>query len=533
VLPVLQKRPLPLALCLIAIACVRIAATWTVFANTGDEPSHVACGLEYLADRVYRLETQHPPLARAMAALGPYLYGARPRGLGDHVREGMAIINYQGHPELILNLMRAGVLPFFFVASLVVFFWARREFGEAVAVVATGLFTLLPPVLAHAGLACTDMALAASVGVAFLAAIGWARTPTWQNGLLLGAASAMAALSKFTSIGYLPAAAAFALLFYVAIERPGMSRLAAQARERAATFGLAAGTGTLLVWAAYWFSFGKPAGWNFALPAPEFFDGIRCALHHNRIGHPAYLLGQFSNTGWWYYFPVALAVKTPLGFLALLGAGLYRCWMRRASLAYWLPVAFCLGILAPAMTANINIGVRHILPIYLGFAIVTALGVVHMAPAKWPGWTAAALVLWTAASGAVSHPDYLAYFNELVRGEPDAVLIDSDYDWGQDTKRLARRLHELGVTEVSFGSLGAIDDRYLQVFPGLPKVKKINPIEPAEGWTAVNPTIARATQYGLNYRYPNLKPWFEYLEPKERVGTIRLYYVPPGSLPRH
>ena len=66
------------------------------------------------------------------------------------------------------------------------------------------------------------------------------------------------------------------------------------------------------------------------LPAPEFFDGIRAAMFHNQNGHPAYLLGQFGTHGWWYYFPVALAVKTPLAFLALLGLGVYVCWRRRA-----------------------------------------------------------------------------------------------------------------------------------------------------------------------------------------------------------
>ena len=503
-----------------AIGCARIAATWNVFANIGDEPSHVACGLEYVANHVYKLETQHPPLARAMTALGPYLYGARPRGKGDHVREGMAIINYQGHPEAILNLMRAGVLPFFVLGGMVVFFWARRDFGAPTAVLAVALFTLLPPVLAHAGLACTDMALAATVGAAFWMLVVWARHPTPAKSVWLGVASAGAVLSKFTSIGFLPAAAGFALLFYVLVERPPASRLAAMAKERALPFAIAAITSVVLVWAAYWFSF-----------AP-FFDGIRAALYHNQVGHPAFLLGQFRNKGWWYYFPVALAVKTPLGFLALLFLGLYQCWRHRGEMSYLLPVAFCLGILAPAMTANVNIGVRHVLPIYLGFSILAAIAVVQMAASSWMGLAAAALVLWVAVSGALAHPDYLPYFNELVRGEPDTVLIDSDYDWGQDTKRLAHRLIELGATEVSFGSLGAIDDQYLQTFPGLPRVRKINPLEPAEGWTAVNPTIARATQYGLDYRYPNLKPWFEYLKPKERVGTLRLYYLPPGSLPK-
>jgi hypothetical protein len=116
--------------------------------------------------------------------------------------------------------------------------------------------------------------------------------------------------------------------------------------------------------------------------------------------------------------------------------------------------------------------------------------------------------------------------------EPDQVLVDSDYDWGQDTKRLATRLRELGVNQVSYGAMEAADQNYLQTFPGLPRIRRINPIEPAEGWTAVNPTLARTTQYGLYYKYPNLKPWFEYLRPKERVGSIRLYYVAPGSLRR-
>ena len=517
-LPLLERYSLPLALCLIAIAAVRIVSTYTAFADVGDEPAHLACGLEYVAQHVYRYETQHPPLARAMAALGPYLDGARPVGEPNPEWEGDAILCHSGHPGRTLFLARLGVLPFFLLACLVVYFWARHHFGNSAAVWATGLFTLLPPVLAHAGLATTDMALTACLGAAFFSLVLWAEKPTLPRSLLLGGATALAALSKFTALGFLPAGVGLALAAYIAVERPGLNKLAASARERAAPFGLAVLTGALLIWAGYWFSLGP-------LPAPEFFDGVRNAMRHNATGHTAYLLGQVSKTGWWYFFPVALAVKTPIAFLLLLAWGGYLTVGARHARPL-LPWAFSLGILLPAMTSHVNIGVRHVLPIYIGLSIVA--GQVGDLP-HGKRIILVVLLLWLAITGALHHPDYLAYFNELVGSQPEKVLVDSDLDWRQDTKRLAGRLKELGATEVSFGQF-IWKAQCLDAWPGLPHPRPIDPLVPVEGWTAVGPTLAKTTQYGLDYRYPNLKPWFEYIQPVERVGSLLLYYVPPGTL---
>src|SRR5206468_9112797 len=118
----------------------------------------------------------------------------------------------------------------------------------------------------------------------------------------------------------------------------------------------------------------------------------------------------------------AMAVKTPIAFLALLGLGGWLCWTRRARLAYLLPLAFSLGILMPAMTSHVNIGLRHVLPVYIGFSIMAAFGVVQLAQwsrtAKWAGAALALMMLWMVAAGAISHPDYLAYFNEFAGPEP-------------------------------------------------------------------------------------------------------------------
>jgi dolichyl-phosphate-mannose-protein mannosyltransferase len=512
--PFLGKYSIVLALCLVAIASLRIAATYPVLSLTADEPAHFACGLEFLQKHVYRYEPQHPPLARMMTALGPYLEGARLRGDFSFGEEGVEVIVHSRDPQRTVNLMRLGILPFFWLACLVVFFWARRVSGAPVAVIATGLFTMIPTVLAHAGLATTDMALAACLGAAFYSLLLWAETPNWKHGLLLGVATAFAALSKFTALGFLPAAALLALILYLLVKSPGWKELAELTRTRAVTFGLAVLTGAIVIWAGYWFSYGKVPGWDLSLPAPEFFDGIRFAMSHNSKGHPAFLLGEISDQGWWYYFPVALAVKTPIALLLLIFVGMWQCWKNRARAAYLAPAAFSLGILFTAMTSRVNIGVRHILPVYIGFAIMAAVALAHLLrKAKGIPWAAIVLVAWTAASGSIRHADYLAYFNELVLSHPEDVLVDSDLDWAQDVIHLSRRLRELGVTKVAFNVYPPLIPLY-----HLPACERVNLSAPTETWTVIRPTDAKYVAWGMRRR-----PWYEGLEPTERVGALLLF----------
>jgi len=438
------------------------------------------------------------------------------------------VILQSPHPNRTLALMRLGILPFFWLACAVVYLWSRRHFAGPVAPLAVALFTLLPPVLAHAGLACTDMALSACLGAAFLALILWAESPSWRRGALLGTAAALAALSKFTALLYLPAAGMLALLFYLAVERPRLRELWARARDRAATFAFAVVVGALVIWAGYWFSFGKVPAWSLRLPAPEFFDGIRVALAHNRRGHPSYLLGHYGVKGWWYYFPIVLAVKTPIAFLVLLALGTYACFRKLSVAAYRLPLVFSLGTLLPAMAGHLDIGVRHILPVYIGFAIVAAVGLDRLlARLRNSGVcrvAAMALILWIAIAGVVCHPDYLSYFNEFAGREPASILVDSNLDWGQDTKRLGRRLRELDVQEVSVMLIEPLtlplptEDTVRRLY-GLPRIRPVDVTSPGGGWNVVSPTVANTL--GLSFQ-----PWWDRMPPTEKVGALWLYKIP-------
>src|SRR5262249_475542 len=120
----------------------------------------------------------------------------------------------------------------------------------------------------------------------------------------------------------------------------------------------------------------------------------------------------------------------------------------------WIPLAFSIGILLVGLTSHINIGVRHILPIYMGLALVAAAGAVQLVEEPmgrtWKLAGLGLLGLWLAGSSLLAHPDYIPYFNELAGSEPEKILVDSDLDWGQDAKRLSERLRELGVPAVTF-----------------------------------------------------------------------------------
>jgi hypothetical protein len=288
-----------------------------------------------------------------------------------------------------------------------------------------------------------------------------------------------------------------------------------------------------LVWAGYRFSFGS-AGvlGGFRLPAPELFDGIQSVEKHNQAGHWGYLLGQVSMTGFWYYYPVVLAVKTPLAFLLLLGAAGWLALRRRDLKGAWLPASFAAGILLVGFFSRINIGVRHVLPIYVGFSLLAACAAVRLLEAgesrRLILYGLAAVCLWFAGSSALSHPDYLAYFNELAGSEPEKVLVDSDLDWGQDTKRLSNRLRELGARSVTFAPFISAD---FSKEHGFPPVYQIDPFLPNPGWNAISITNWKILRFGLWATQLDRPLWPDRYKPAERVGKgILLYYFPeqPG-----
>ena len=534
---------------LVLVACItigaaRIAATYPVFTQTWDEPAHVAAGMQWLDQGRYTYEPLHPPLARVMVALGPRLVGIRSAGHGDVWLEGNSILHAGRAYQRNLSLARLGVLPFYLIACLVVFAWARRIAGPGAAAGAVLLFSTLPPVLAHAGIATTDMAITATIAAAVYGLTLWLDRPTPQRSLLLGLASGAALLSKFSALLFLPAA-----VIGIALCRAGGKREAAAGVGVSRTTGLRFVMAALLltVWAGYRFEVGPlfsashgPSGPRVeavgtierlaaapVFPAPRFFEGLGELAAKNRAGHKAYLLGEVRHTGWWYFFPVALGVKTPLALLLLFAVGLLAARhaplpSRRAMLE---PALVALAILLVCLPSRINIGLRHVLPIYPFLAITAGAGVAglirgrRLAPAG--SALAAALLVWHVTSSARAHPDYLAYFNVLAGERPERILVDSDLDNGQDLGRLADTLRARGIDSVWLAYAGSAT----VAEHGLPGVRWLEPHQPVRGWVAASLYSIKLGSLGRPGH--DDFAWLERHHPVALVGrSIRLYYLP-------
>ena len=132
------KKQRVLLLAAMGLGSLRIVATYGVFNHTIDEPAHIACGMEWLDRGTYRMEDQHPPLARVLAALGPYLSGIPARGVWDRTprrpectAKGQHIYYAGGHYDRTLALARLGVLPCFWIACLAVYGVGQAVFRRA------------------------------------------------------------------------------------------------------------------------------------------------------------------------------------------------------------------------------------------------------------------------------------------------------------------------------------------------------------------------------------------------------------------
>ncbi len=578
---------------IILAACVLASGCWRVYSNTWDEPEHLAAGIELLDRGKYEYDTEHPPLARIFLAIGPYLAGAHSFGTPppEGTPEGLHILYSKGAYWRDLTLARLGTLPFLALLLYSTWLWARRLLpSEAAALLAVVLLVSVPPVLGHAALASLDIAAAATTLLALYVLQRWMVSGGRRDAVLFGLAAGVAVVTKFSAVPLIGVSLIVLAVTHAAVaRRSGPAAAAARAapaapwRMRIAGLFLAALAALVPVWVAYGPRVYDPPGvasrFNWAvsyllqqhgaahafgilfshlwLPRElkDLVNGIVAVKAHNDSGHLSYLLGETRVTGWWYFYLVAIAAKTPIPLL--LAGPLGMSWLavsgwRRGDSWALAPLALAVAIVVSASAvSHINIGIRHILIVYpflaLGgaYLIVRAGRALHApqsqvragadseAPATtvrqipnypWKGSkdlrrTAAkaallAVLAWQLSTLWRAYPDYLPYFNEAAP-HPERVLVDSDLDWGQDLHRLELRARQLHIGHLNLAYRGTADLRR----EPLPQVHILPPQERATGWVAVS-QLAR-TRNLSDYA------WLDAYRPLERIGkTIDLYYVP-------
>lgn len=354
------------------------------------------------------------------------------------------------------------------------FCWARRLTGNTWAgVMAAGLWGLSPITLGYGHLAIAEPGVTLLYPIVLWWLSKTLATPTYRNWLVLGALTAVAMALKHLAVMFGPIfIVTLAVHWWREKTRPTPVLLLKQIGCLVAVFWLM----ILTIFFPHWSpppaidpaqaqALSVPAWFQAIRPLlipGDFFKAVILKVLHSQAGHGAYLLGEWSDTGWWYYFPAVILFKTPIPLLALIVAGValvirhYR-QLPFAALVPW--IAAAVYVLA-ALPNKVSIGVRHMYPIYPLLAVGIA-DQLFRAGKRWQtaGWVAAGLI---ALISAFTYPHFISYCNFFAGGTKNGYLavIDSNYDWGQDGKRLKDWMEQNNVPHVYldyFGTQASIE----------------------------------------------------------------------------
>ncbi|RII26154.1 MAG: hypothetical protein CXR31_10625 [Geobacter sp.] len=386
-----------------------------------------------------------------------------------------------------------------------VYRFSRELFGEASGVLSLFFFSFCPNMLAFSGISVPDMPLTVfsfiSIYYLWLSLKRDARKYTMLAGLFLG----LALLCKFTALLLLPLDVCIFTLFMLKEKRN------------------VAAKGTTVLCIAVLLLFG---GYSFNMT--PFVQGNLYRLSQAETGQSTFLMGQYSVHGWWYYYPLAFLMKTPISLLTVFSlalALLCKSWKDN-----WQALLFLLAPVVAIMfffcAAPYSIALRYILPIY-PFIFVIAGSLARQG--KRIRYFTGLMAVWYVGASLYVAPHYLAYFNEAVGGPGNGYkyLVDGNLDWGQDLKGLKKFMDKNGIKRISLSYFGADSpQRYGIEYDWLPSHYLLNPAKerPVQIHSDQLLAISATNLQGLYLDDRNQFKWLLQSQPIAKIGYSIFVY---------
>lgn len=490
-----------------------------------DELAHIPAGYGYVKHLDYRLNPEHPPLLKDIAAF-PLLFlnlnfptddpswTTQTNGQWDM---GARFLYESGNDaDRILFWSRIGPMILTIILGLFIYFWGIQLVGRWWALLPSTLFLFSPNVLAHGHYVTTDIAATFGFVTALYFLSRYFETPTSKNMVLAGIFFGVAQLLKFSNFLLVPLFIFFFLVHFFIIRKHN-------AWMYLKTLLLIFAIGYALVYVVYFLHvFNYPtekqiadienifasenarftrntlvsmAQFPILKPLTQYLLGLVMVIQRAAGGNTAYFLGTVSNQGHWLYFPAVFLFKEPIpGLLFLFGSliiGLssfrrffskeWRTVLSRyfkEHFTEFVMVFFVLFYWGNSVTSRLNIGVRHVLPtlpfIYLLATIQIKRWVAwdeytniftiipQLKRKAWQYLLIGALILWYVAGSFMNTPYFLSYFNEFGGGVENGykIVTDSNYDWGQDLKRLSRWTKENSIQHIAVDYFGGGSPQY-------------------------------------------------------------------------
>lgn len=476
--------------------CALLAAlfSWQLWVHasstsaTLDEPVHLLAGHRYLQCGDYAFNPEHPPLTKKLAAL-PL------RGMDLRMPSGLpcdpGFIAKQRQFRLAAEfmaenggeriLLRARLAASLLAVALALLVWraAWRMFGPWPAVAAMALLAMEPMLVAHGSLVTTDMAIAATTLLAVVVlyeARGWHAA---ARIVAMGLAFGLMLASKHSALLMLPVLAGLRLLD-ASLSRGGPWTLRAYLLKPGVELCIAAAIAVCVLWSFYGFRYsatpgaqttvelggflaqvGRPGSQELAIAhvlswlsrsglLPEAYlmgltDIVGTSVRYTRV------LGRSYSEGQWFFYPIAISVKSSVALLLLMPVGVVAILRDRAM---WRQALFLLlpafAYLAIAMSSTFTVGVRHVLQVYPFFILLAGFGLAW-AWRRGAIWKAAVGVLlaYQAATVVRAAPDYIPFANAFWGGPAKAydVLPFDNAEWGQSLKRIHDDVARNGIRD--------------------------------------------------------------------------------------
>ena len=438
---------------------------------TFDENFHLPSGMLIASRGEFRVSAVNPPLVKALAGAAALAAGAivpplDSLGSGEQGEVGVAFMRANaGHYQRMFVAGRIVVILLSGLLALLVWRWARRSWGARGALFSLALYAFAPEALAHAGVVTMDVPTALGF---VLTLFGWQAFVTsgrWRAWGVAAVGLGFTFLVRFTAVFLPPLMLVLAIL-------PLVRRRVRHAKRVGLGYALLVPSTLLALQAGY---LGKTSWqplreWSFqsqtfqslqarfgglVLPLPDaYVAGFDRQAVESQAGRtPSYLQRVIHPEAPLAYFPVALAAKWPLGFLAALAVLALYMVVRRPALRRVLgPLALAALFLWIGMfVGRLGIGIRYVFPIVPAFAVLAgALAAGQRGAAAWWRQAAVACAVLQAAETTAHAPWHLSFYNAIAGGPERGqwIVNDSNLDWGQGLIALREELAKRGIQRV-------------------------------------------------------------------------------------
>jgi hypothetical protein len=457
-----------------------------------DEGDHIFAGYMNWKQGAYYLNPEHPPLVKLVATLpllalnlktapaqGQYFKSEAYFGGRELLFRNAPQYGGKYEAETLMFRIHMATLIFAIGLAWLLFVAGREMFGSLAGLAAMALYVFDPSVLAQAPFVATDTAASCGFFAVTYLFYRFVKQMNWQRAAVCGLALGLALASKHSAIMLFPFLLLLAAGELAGRWRAGQRMPGREAMHMALGLALTAALALTVLWAVYGFRYGmKPVGGflpsleSEAQPLQAPMRGFLFFCQHYKLlpesyifgladvqnvgmSTPTYIFGQVHMHGVWYYFPVLLTLKWTVGTLALLALAIWvyasgRIRKPREIFFLVLPAVIYFAI---AVAGPLNLGVRHILPIFPFVFALMGAAMAYLARCRrgW-AWAVGVLLLAHAVESLSVFPNYLPFGNQLWGGSSQTYryFTDSAVDWGQQLVEVKEWTDRHNVKECAF-----------------------------------------------------------------------------------